>query len=146
MYWERGGCWGKRVSIIDVQLGQGKPNQRVHPYNGKLGFAEFDTGSVDPRVGISRFHCTPMIDSYCTFGAALWFYFWRHTVNCKVCHTRSDVRCTKNVSKENDGRSLMFPKFKTFTSLEFRLSAVVALQELGMQYCGAVALAGNVRI
>ena len=30
---------------------------------GKRGFAEFPTGTVDPRVGISRFHCTPMIDS-----------------------------------------------------------------------------------
>ena len=33
-----------------------------------------------------------------------------------------------------------------FTSLEFRLSAVVAWQELGLQYRGAVALARNVRI
>ena len=26
--------------------------------------ASFPTGTVDPRVGISRFHCTPMIDSF----------------------------------------------------------------------------------
>ena len=29
----------------------------------RRGFAEFSTGTVDPRVGISRFHCTPVIDS-----------------------------------------------------------------------------------
>ena len=49
----------------------------------------------------------------------------------------------KNVSKDNNDRSLMFPQFK---GLEFRLSTVVAWQELGMQYRGAVALARNVRI
>ena len=35
----------------------------------------------------------------------------------------------------------MFQQFKTFSSLEFRLSAVVALLENGLQYHGAVALA-----
>ena len=54
---------GKRESIIGVQWGQGNPNPRVHRFSGKRGFAEFPTGTVDPRVGISRFHCTPMIDS-----------------------------------------------------------------------------------
>ena len=43
-------------------------------------------------------------------------------------HTRSDV--TQNdvliVSKDNEDRNLMFPYFKTFSSLEFSLSAVVA--------------------
>ena len=53
----------KRESIIGVQWGQGNPNLRVHRSSGKRGFAEFPTGTVDPRVGISRFHCTPMIDS-----------------------------------------------------------------------------------
>ena len=35
-----------------------------------------------------------------------------------------------NVSKDNDDRRLMFLQFKTFTSLEFRLSAVVAGKSL----------------
>ena len=53
----------QRESIIGVQWGQGNPNPRVHRSSGKPGFAEFPTGAVDPWVGISRFHCTPMIDS-----------------------------------------------------------------------------------
>ena len=53
----------KRESIIGVQWGQGNPNPRVHRSRGKRGFAEFPTGTVDPRVGISRFHGTPMMDS-----------------------------------------------------------------------------------
>ena len=53
----------KRESNIGVQWGQGNPNPRVNRSSGKRGFAEFPTGTVDPRVGISRFHCTPMIDS-----------------------------------------------------------------------------------
>ena len=53
----------KRESIIGVQWGQGNPNPRVNRSSGKPGFAEFPTGTVDPRVGISQFHCTPMIDS-----------------------------------------------------------------------------------
>ena len=53
----------QRESIIGVQWGQGNPNPRVHRSSGKQGLAEFPTGTVDPRVGISRFHCTPMIDS-----------------------------------------------------------------------------------
>ena len=44
---------------------------------------------------------------------------------CKVCHTRSDVRGTKTFLKK-----LMLEvsseQFKTFTSLQFRLSAVIA--------------------
>ena len=52
-----------RESIIGVQWGQENPNPRVHCSSGKRGFAEFPTGTVDPRVGISRFHCTSMIDS-----------------------------------------------------------------------------------
>ena len=44
-------------------VGQGNPNPRVHRSSGKRGFAEFPTGTVDPRVGISWFHYTPMIDS-----------------------------------------------------------------------------------
>ena len=51
-----------------------------------------------------------------------------------------------NVSKENNVRNLIFPQYKMFTSLEFRLSAVVTWQELGLKYCGATALARNVRI
>ena len=31
--------------------------------------------------------------------------------------------------------------YKTFTSLEYKLSAAVAWQELGLQFCGAVASA-----
>ena len=50
----------ERESIIGVQWGQGNPNLRVHRSSGKRGFP---TGTVDPRVGISRFHCTPMIHS-----------------------------------------------------------------------------------
>ena len=53
----------QRESIIGVQWGQGNPNSRVHHSSGKLGFAEFPTGTVDPRVGISWFHCTQMINS-----------------------------------------------------------------------------------
>ena len=53
----------ERESIIGVQWGQGNPNPRVNCSSGKRGFAEFPTGTVDPQVGISRFHCTPMIDS-----------------------------------------------------------------------------------
>ena len=30
---------------------------------GNEASPSFPTGTVDPRVGISRFHCTPMIDS-----------------------------------------------------------------------------------
>ena len=60
------------------------------------------------------------------------------------CKVRSDVNL--NVSKDNNCRSLMFPQFKTFTSLEFRLSAVVAWAEPGLQYRGVVALARNVGI
>ena len=65
-----------------VQWGQGNPNPRVHHW----GFAEFPTGTVDPRVGISWFNCTPMFDSIShisnknilvlsTFGATLWLTF-----------------------------------------------------------------------
>ena len=60
------------------------------------------------------------------------------------CKVTSDVNL--NVSKDNDDRSLMFPRFKTFTSLEFRLSAVVAWAEPGLQFPGVFALARNVRI
>ena len=54
---------------------------------------------------------------------------------CKVRHTRSDVRCTfktflNKAMLEFDVSAI----FKSFTSLEFRLSAVVAWQELGLQY------------
>ena len=57
----------KRESIIGVQWGQGNPNPRVHCSSGKRGFAEFPTGTVDLRVGISRFHCTPIMDSISFF-------------------------------------------------------------------------------
>ena len=50
-------CLRQRESIIGVQWGQGNPNPRVHRSSGKRGFAEFPTGTVAPRVGISRFHC-----------------------------------------------------------------------------------------
>ena len=66
-------------------------------------------------------------------------YLWRRIVKNVTSNVTSDVL---NVSKENG--SLIFPQFKTFTSFEFRLSAVVTWQKLGLQYCGVVALARNV--
>ena len=55
------------------------------PEGPAFGGASFPTGTVDPRVGISRFNCTPMIDSIShisnknillsTFGVTLWFTF-----------------------------------------------------------------------
>ena len=72
----------KRESIIGVQWGQGNPNPRVHRSSGKRGFAEFPTGTVDPRVGISRFHSTPMIDSisHISNKNLNLRYIWRGTV------------------------------------------------------------------
>ena len=81
------------------------PNPRVHRSSGKRGFAEFPTGTVDPRVGISRFQCTPMIDSISHISNKelkhkFTIHLARHcglplATYCKVRHTRSDVRCTK---------------------------------------------------
>ena len=72
--------WGK--NIIGVQWGQGNPNTRVHCSSGKPGFAEFPTGTVDPRIGISRFHCTPLIDSFSHISNKTinLLYIWRDTV------------------------------------------------------------------
>ena len=143
-----------RESIVGVQWGQGNPNPRVHRASGKRGFAEFPTGTVDPRVGISLFRCTQMID--CISHISIKIHFTIHLARhcglplatyCKVRRSRSDVRCTEVFVKKTMFRSLMFPQyFKTLTSLEFRLSAAVAWQELGLQYREAVALARNVRI
>ena len=101
---------GQRESIIGVQWGQGNPNPRVHRSSGKRGFAEFPTGTVDPRVGISQFHCTPMIDSISDISNKeqkhkFTIHLARHcglpfATYCKVCHTRSDVRCTKTFLKK----------------------------------------------
>ena len=64
-----------------------------------------------PRVGISRFHCTPNFDSfiykhvsyknlnYYTFGAAL-YYLWRRTLKYVALEVTSDV--LKRSFKEND--------------------------------------------
>ena len=68
-------------------------------------------------------------------------YLWRRTVKYLTPEVRSDVNL--NVSKDNDDRSLLFPQFKTFTSLEFRLFAVVAWAVPGLQYCGVVPFARN---
>ena len=75
----------QRESIIGVQWGQGNPNPRVNRSSGKRGVAEFPTGTVDPRVGIYRFHCTPMIDSISHISNTnifihYIFQFWRDTV------------------------------------------------------------------
>ena len=72
----------QRESIIGVQLGQGNPNPRVHRSSGKRGFAEFPTGTVDPRVWISRFHCSSMIDSisHISNKNINLLYIWRDTV------------------------------------------------------------------
>ena len=44
-------------------VGTGKSQPEGPPFQWETRPAEFPTGTVDPRVGISRFHCTPMIDS-----------------------------------------------------------------------------------
>ena len=86
---------------IGVQWGQGNPNPRVNRSSGKPGFTEFATGMVDPRVGISRFHCTPMIDSIShisnknLFILYIWrdtvVYLWRRTVKYVTLEVTSDV-------------------------------------------------------
>ena len=92
---------GQRESIIGVQWGQGNPNPRVHRSSGKRGFADFPTGTVDPRVGISRFHCTPIIDSIShisnknIFILYIWrdtvVYLWQRTVKYVTLEVTSDV-------------------------------------------------------
>ena len=66
--------------------------------------------------------------------------------HCKVRHTRSEVRCTKTFLKKTLLKFDVSAIFKSFTSLEFRLSTVVAWQELGLHYREAVALARKVPI
>ena len=61
----------------------------------------FPTGTVDPRVGISRFHCTAMIDSIShifnknIFMLYIWrdtvVYLWRRTVKYVTLEVTSDV-------------------------------------------------------
>ena len=63
---------------------------------------------------------------------------------CKVRHTRSDVRCTKTFFKEKDVRNLMFPQYLNHLPALNSFFAVVAWQELGLQYRGAVSLARNI--
>ena len=58
----------EKESNIDVHWRQENPNPRVHHSSGKLGkrrLSLFPTGMVDPRVGISCPHWTPMMDSIC---------------------------------------------------------------------------------
>ena len=92
---------GQKEFIIGVQWGQGNPNPWVNRSSGKRGFAEFPTGTVDPRVGISRFHFTPMIDSIShisnknMFILYIWrdtvVYLWRRTVKYVTLEVTSDV-------------------------------------------------------
>ena len=55
---------------------------------------------ASPRVGISRFHCTPMINSISHISNKnillyIWYdtvvYFWRHTVKYVTLKVTSDV-------------------------------------------------------
>ena len=57
------------------------PNRRSTVPVGNEASTEFPTGTVDPRVGISRFHWTPMIDSISHISDKNIFilYIWRDT-------------------------------------------------------------------
>ena len=65
---------------------------------GNEASPSFPTGTVDPRVGISWFHSTAMIDSMSHISNKnILLYIWRDTglplaTYCKVRHTRSDIR------------------------------------------------------
>ena len=99
--WRTTGTLKDRESIIGVQWGQGNPNPRVNLSSGKRGFAEFSTGTVDPKFGIFRFHCTPMIESIShifnkkNFILYIWrdtvVYNWRRTVKNVTLEVTSDV-------------------------------------------------------
>ena len=81
-------------------MGTGKSQPEGPRSSGKRGFAEFPTGTVDARVGISRFHSTPMIDSishisnknilqYICRDTVV--YLWRGTVKYVRLEVTSDV-------------------------------------------------------
>ena len=72
-------------------------------------------------------------------------HHWCPVGTGKVRHTRSNVSCTKTFLKTTMIEVCFFPQFKMFSSLEFRLSVVVAWLEPGLQYHEAVDLARNVR-
>ena len=73
-------------------VGTGKSNPRVNHSSRKRGFAEFPTGMVDPRVWISWFLCTTMIDSISHISNKNIFILAGHcglplATYCKVHHT-----------------------------------------------------------
>ena len=75
-------------------------------------------GTVDLRVGISQFHCTPMIDSISHISNKNFsiLYIWRNTVVylCRRTVKYVTLEVTSDVlklSKENDVKRLMFPQY-----------------------------------
>ena len=44
-------------------VGTGTSQPEGPPFQWETRLRQFSTGTVDPRVGISPFHCTPMINS-----------------------------------------------------------------------------------